>query len=135
MPHAIEWSFATPNTRAFFPASKPIGPPAHSMPHRRGFTLERRESGNTAASWGLSWSSGSALPRGSHMINRTLTAVVLVVMWAIALPGPTSADQAAAERSIVQLADGANLGEVLKDSDRARSVRPTHVFEHALHGF
>src|SRR5664280_792867 len=27
MPHAIEWSFATPKTRAFLPSSRPIGRP------------------------------------------------------------------------------------------------------------
>ena len=71
------------------------------------------------------------------MTARLLTALLLLAISATVLPIGASAAQPSgdAERWIVQLAPGSSPAQVLGGSDGARSIRPTHVFLHALRGF
>src|SRR5687767_12439671 len=71
------------------------------------------------------------------MSTRAMTATLLLALAAAALPVGASAAQPStdSQRWIVQLAPGSNPAQILGSSDRSRSIRPTHVFRHALRGF
>lgn len=71
------------------------------------------------------------------MTTRAITATLLLALGAALLPVGASAAHSStdAERWIMQLAPGSSPAQLLASSDRVRSIRPTHVFQHALRGF